>query len=1294
MKAAFLMVTCVLSVAPAMLRAQTAASATVLGTVRDPSQAVVPGADVKLENRAINFAATHSTNTSGQYVFPGVPPGTYTIAVQMKGFRTSTVADLKVDVAKSYTVDFQLELGQVSEVVQVEAGARVDLQTTDATIGNVLPGAVLQRLGNLTRSAVEFLTLQPGVMPATGANTGGAVTGSRSDQSTFSLDGIDITENSIGGGGNLQPIIPIQIETVEEFRVGVANPNATFGRSAGGQVAVVSRRGSNAFHGQAFWTHQNDNLNANSWTNNRNKIKKAELKDNRFGGSFGGPIWRGKTFVYGSYFGRRFPQTFDIARAVPSDTLRQGILRFRDAAGNIVSYNLASSMLCGSGNNQKCDPRGLGISPTVVALWKQLPAANDLSSGDQLNTQGFRSTVGAPLKTDTENFRLDHNFTSKWRFGGSYIYSRTLQSSASQLDIRNGQVKAAATLPGRQDAIITNLVGEITPHLTSTFRFGFVRDRNNNLRTTPAASATELAISGTNTAAGFVALLQGPGSTGLSNLLSGGLDSPVDVDTQRARTQGNINKNFQYVEDMSWIKGTHTFQFGANVRHLPTLHLRNDKVVGSLSSLVALLDKSTFTTIPDTARPPTCSSSVTINCLASGDVSQWNRLYAATLGITDRVTILTTRDGSLKPQPFGTPLIADTTLNAYEFYFQDTWRVRPSLTFTYGLAYQWQTPPKEKDGKQTLLIDKATGEFINSSTYLAQKRQAALQGQVFNPDLAYVPIGSSGRGNVFDIDRNNWGPRLSAAWNPSFQDGVLGRLFGDRKTVVRGGFGIVYDRINTVQSVIIPTLGVGFAQTISINGPKCNATGAGGTGCNTASGTFSPENAFRVGVDGNIPLPTVPAASIPIVPKKLFSELLSFQVDPKAKVGMNKMGDLTIQRELPWNLLLEVGWAGRWASNLNQSKNLNGVPFFFKDPKSGQSFAQAFDALATQIRSGVKASAVTPQPWFENLVGAGGTVTVAQSFGQELTDGLLSDMWQFGLDFLLPQAPNNQQVLELFMRTDGGISNYQGLLVSLRRRMSHGLYFDVNYTLSRSRDQVGAVQNTAGYFPNPYDPNTDYGPSFFDRTHVFNATMYYELPFGRGHRFGSWNHTDRIFGGWYLTNIFTASSGLPLIVTQSDQTFGGGENFAFNTGSIPTVSPGSFGNSTHFGATGSNGIGTNSDPKKGGSGINLFADPAAAFNSFRRVLLSQDGRSGRGNPLRGFPKWNLDLSLGKRTNITERLNIVFHADFFNIFNHVDFNDPSLDLRRPSSFGVVTSQFVPPNRNAGSRWIQLGLNINF
>jgi hypothetical protein len=842
------------------------------------------------------------------------------------------------------------------------------------------------------------------------------------------------------------------------------------------------------------------------------------------------------------------------------------------------------------------------------------------------------------------------------------------------------------------------------PNLTNSFRAGWIRARQDFTVIRPSSSAAQLALPGTDSADGPIALAPGLAATGF-------IDTVVDVDTQRARHQAIYDSSKQYNDMITWTKGKHTVSAGADIRWLPTIHDRDDKVVGSLNSLVAAMDADVNLLGGSAAnRPPTCSVTLTTNCLLSSDVQRWDRLYAASLGLIDNVGILAVRDGNLNAKPLGTSLIAKTTLRMYEFFIQDTWRLTPSLTLTYGLGYGWQTTPHELNNQQTLVANHDDGDKILDTTdYFRQKAAAAKVGDFYNPTLSYIPVNASGRSDVFNVDYGNVAPRVSLAWNPGFNSGPMGRLFGNKKTVIRMGYGIGYDRVNTVQSVIIPMLGVGFAQTINLVTPLCNATGPGGAGCNAGAGLGNPGLAsFRVGVDGPIPVPPSPGTvSSPIVPGIVYSELLSFQNDPDFKVGRSHMIDFTIQRELPGQNILEIGYVGRLARNLAGSFNLNSAPYFFKDKVSGQTFAQAFDAVATSIRTN---NPIATQPWFENLLpgmgigcGPGGTDTTSTAcfaagntaaFQNGNVTNMFISMDIFRLINGLPTF-NNLQVFDLFMRSHKDYSNYHALIVTLRNRPWHGVLYDLNYTFSKSLDTVGAVQNSASYYGTSFDPSIEYGSSLFDRTHVFNGVFNYDLPFGRGHRLGSSHEAvNKFIGGWYTAGIVRFSSGIPLVVQESNQVFGGGAIFAFPTGEIPLVNPSSLGGGVHHGVTGSNGVGTNSDSSTGGSGINYFSDPEAALNQFRPILLASDTSTGRARPLRGFWFKNLDLRLGKVTNFHEKVKVEYSFDFFNAFNHPTFLDPVFDTTNLANFGVVNTQLIPANRNTGSRWIQFGLRVEF
>lgn len=1253
--------------------AQTSSTSSLLGTVTDSTGAAIVGATVTLSEPATNTSRTASTGDEGQYIFVSIPPGVYRLTVTAPGFRQAAVNEIKLDVSKSATVNVRLEVGTISEIIEVRAESGVELQTVDATVGTVIKGDSLLRLPTINRSAAALLTLQPLVTPSRGQtdpNFTGQVAGMRSDQNTFNLDGVDASDVTSGTSGyfagaidwaGATPTIPVPLESVEEFRVSTTNSNATFGRSSGGQINLVTKRGSNTVHGSAYWYHQNDNMNANRWESNRLGIRRPELKDNRYGVTLGGPIIRNKLFMFGNYEARRFPRAALATRLVPSETLKAGILQFRDGGGVLRQYNV-----------RDFDPRGRGLSPVISSLWAKMPAGNDPSRGDGLNTIGFTALGDNSIRMDFGVGRVDYNVTDKWRLASTYRYATQNEIALGQVDIANLTGCGRAVCPGGSTPVeprffSTTLSGTVTPNFISETNLGYRRGWWAYKRINPFP--------------------QVPGTAAALMVAQGTLDSGIDVDTQRARSRIWRDQTYSINQNFTWVKNKHTLQFGGQYSYFRVFHERDDKVIGSLTTPVYELNAANFISVSAAARPATCSAAVTANCLLSGDVQRWNDLFAAGLGMIDKGGLIVTRDSDLNNQPFGTPMRIYGTFHNYETYVNDIWRVTPDFTITAGLTYSLQTPVVDDNGLQTVLIDSATNKEIVAADFFNTRRRMGVQGQTYNPTIGYVPIRQyPGRSKIYDMDTNNFAPRIAAAWNPTFDSGFMGKMFGNRKTVVRGGFGLTYDRVNGVGVVMLPILGVGFSQTAT-----CNAPLAGG-GC---GGTSNENTAFRIGVDGSsIPIPNLPKPPVPIVPG-VGGEALSFSIDPKMLIGKSTSMNFTVQRELGGNMILEMGYVGRWSSHLPQNFQLNSMYLFHKDPRSGQDFISAFDGVARQLRGGATAAQVTPQPFFENqlagLAQCAPTCTnwLAATQGVRFVQGQVNNLVN-SLNAIRPGGPfYSRQVQDLFVRGSGGRANYNAGFVSLTRRMSSGLGFTVNYTYSRTLDQYGLNQENIGVSSTPFELDVDYGPAIFDRAHVLNGQYYYELPFGANKPFDLGKFGNAVVGGWYLGGIVTANSGLPLLAGTHVQQFGGSQLFGgLAAGAVP-ITPQRYANSSVTGlqVPGTVGSAGNVTGTQRGSQVNLFADPAAVFNSLRQIEPSRDFRHGR-NVFRGLPRFNWDLSIGKRARVTESVGVLFTADFINVMNRREFADPGLSLFNPAAFGVITAQFANP------RQVQLGLRIEF
>jgi hypothetical protein len=1265
-----------------MTWAQTATTGTVLGALKDANGSVISGAKIELIDKATGATLSATTNEAGQYVFTTVLPGSYTLKVTATGFKQANVNQVRVEVAKSTTIDLALQPGEIASTVDITATQ--ELQTTDSTLGEVVNTQMLQELPTVTRRVVELAFLQVATTPNTGnANTSRSVAGGRGDQNTFILDGLDVSDSQVGGTccGNIGSGVPLPVDAIGEFRASVTNQNSSFGRSAGGQYAMTSRRGTDVYHGSLYWYHRNDNLNANTWARNRLNQKNPELKDNRGGFSIGGPMLgpvvpklKDKLFFFTNMERRRLPQKVDSTRIVPSDTLRQGILRFPDATGNIVSYNLKTATACGPNGGLACDPRGIGISPIITQQFSLLPKGNNTASGDGFNTIGVSGPVDSPLSSDNILARVDYNITDNWRASALWVWAQQNQFTNAFIDIRQGpqQLKSLFRQPNEPRHYNIGLTGTLSPRLVNEARFGY--------------NKSSIAFDNPDP----TTLVQGAGMA----LDLAGLDEPYDITGSRA--QIGRSTTWQFVDNVTWTTGRHTFQPGMNIQWLRFFHSR--KGAGSLNtSPMAVIGGSGSTVIPAAWRPPTCGGAVTTNCLLSTDVSRWNTFYAATLGIVDTAGKFTVRDpntGRLDTDPrvLAEGEINEGTWQHYEYYVSDTWRLTNSLTFNLGFNGIVEPAFKEDKNRRSFLIDQQTGRPIFVNEYLDLRAEAARQGKVYNPGFAFAP--TSQFPDIPEMPtQSTLSPRLAIAWNPTFNEGLFGKLAGGSRTVVRGGYSINYNRVQAVGIVQFPMIGnAALAQPNVVNGPSCSFSGTPGPGCVAGQ-------PFRVGVDGAAPLPVIaPTIPIPYAPPAPFGLGLGNTLawDPAFKVGRVHNLDLTIQRELPGNFVLEVGWIGRYGRDLMVEKNINAVPFFIADMsgRSQQNFAQAFDLVSAQLRGGTQPGAVTPQPWFENSLGAGSTVSLATSLASAFINQQVYSLWFNGIDpMLIAQGKtpvNNRQIYATVFHTNGGFMNYNAGFITLNKRFGHGLSFNFNYTFSRNMETLGGIHDgSAGLSVNHFDLKYAYGPALSDRNHGINVYGLYELPFGKGKLVDARGALDKIIGGWQISAVGQWFSGRPLFVAIGGQPFG---SIPGSQESAPILRDPNANEGRYLGVFGSN-VARNGDPARGGTGQNLFKDPAAVFNSFRPFLLSQDQRTSRG-AIRGLPWATLDMSLSKRTRITERVSVRFSADFLNALNHPLFDDPALNLLDPASFGVLGSQPISSNNFYNPRQIQLGLRIEF
>src|SRR5215813_613944 len=755
----------VLSLVTPAVRAQSTSTGTVTGVVTDQQGAVVPGAEVTLTDTATNAVRKTTSNDAGRYTFVNVAPGIYDIAVSKTGFQRAVVAGQKVTVGLELAADVALQAGSISETVLVTATTGAQLQTTSAAVGTVITGKQLDVLTNLGRDANALFVLQPAVAPT------GEVAGAVRDQNTYQLDGGNNSDDMAGTnntytqaagfigstatGGTPSGVMPTPAESIEEFKVATNNMAADFNGSAGGQISMVTKRGTNQWHGAAYEHYFGSNFGANTWQNNHTPVKSTtgqiispftplpKTHQNRYGFSIGGPVapafLGGKTYLFFNYEARRFPQAVPIERTVPTELMRAGVIQVPDATGAYKAYNLNPTAVtvngityqpatCGS-SNVPCDPRHLGLNPLVSQLWqKYMPLPNDPSfaTSDQHNTQGYLASVLLPQKTDELTARIDHDFSEKWHLMGSYRYYRLDQRANTQVDIGGllggslGQPVSTAPRQQRPSYYVLGLVTNISATLTNDFHFNYLR----NFWEWSTASAP-------------------PQLAGLGGALEIGGESanaliPYNVNTQNVRQRYWDGHDYTLRDDLSKIHGSHLFQFGGSYERNFDIHQRNDNGQGVMAANVYQIANNpglTFTTGGVTYIPTT---------VPSAQNSNWQTLYTEVLGIVGQPQSLYTRKlPDLSLQPLGSPAFDKSIIPSYNLYFSDTWHMKPTLTLSYGMGYMIEMPPYEIDGKQVMLVD-PSGKPIITEDYLAQRKSAALAGQVYNPTLGFATIRNVG----------------------------------------------------------------------------------------------------------------------------------------------------------------------------------------------------------------------------------------------------------------------------------------------------------------------------------------------------------------------------------------------------------------------------------------------------------------------------------------------------------------------------------------------------------------------
>src|SRR5579883_773082 len=1325
-----------------LMWAQTSSVGTVSGQVTDESGAAVPGAEIKLVDLSTSSAQTTTSNETGRYTFSSVPPGQYNITFSKNGFANFQVAKQDVQIGQVLTINATLKVGATATTVEVSATAGAELQTMNATVGNALTNTTMMLLPNLGRDVTSLAVLQPATTPS------GFTAGSYQDANTYTLDGANVTDDMAGnttgyqvnysglggsqGGSIPSSPIPTPLESIEEFKVAVSNQTSDFNNSSGAQVQMVTKRGSNQFHGAGYWYYFDTKVGAaNSWTNNHTPFTFGSLSlpytpiisnhRNRFGAALGGPLtprdFLGKRwYFFFNYEGMRFPNQNLYQKTVPSPLLRAGVIQVPNAQGVYTPYNLNPNpvtvngvtynpAVCPAGS---CDPRGIGLNPIVNQIWsKYMPLPNNPLGGDNYNTQGYLGTLRTPQTSNNYVARIDHDFNEKWHWYATYRDYKLVNLTSNQVDVGGffgapfGTPNAVAPRPQQPSLWATGMTTTINASTTNTFVFDYFRQfwqwgsQNGPPQLPGLGGALEI------------------GGESSSALI------PYNVNSQSVRQRFWDGQDKLIKDDLIHLKGNHVLGFGGSYQRNFDYHSRSDNGAG-VNNQISYLSTASGLNWASSGGAPGIGNPYIPATVPSSQYSTYEADYSYVLGLISSTQVMYTRSGpQLNLQPLGTQATDKSIIPTYATYFYDTWHAKPSLTFTYGIGWNLELPPYELNGSQVELVG-ANNQPIVTTDWIAERERAALAGQVYAPQIGFTLVRNVGSGLKYPYNPfyGEFSPRASLAWNPHYSDGLLGKLLGNGKTVIRGGYGRIYGRLNGVDLVLVPLLGPGLLQGVTCTNPISSGTCAG-------SGAADPTNAFRIGTDGmkaplGVGAPTLGQPYFPGVntnPETVDPDAL----DPHFRPDRTDNFTLTIQREISSKMSIEVGYIGKILRNEYMLVNLDSVPYM--TTLGGQSFAQAYGAMYQQmVFNGVAPAAVNAQPFIEAVLGGAGssycqgfsncTAALASKNTNLIRETAVADLWNamsktpgwtLGRTvFSQPGTAIGAQSTSIGMNTSLGWGNYNGAFVTFRTNDWHGMTTISNFTWGRSLGTSQLAQYNSSSTPlDLFNLHDSYGPQNFDIKFLYNFSMYYQPPVFRGQH-GVLGH---VLGGWTISPIFTAQSGSGTSVGYSEGNCTGCEAFGEvtvpGTSAVGSTSEEAVGFGPYTGTTSakygvSGGTGTNIwqgtqsvGTKTSTPYLQMFSNPAAVYGEFRPCVLGFDTSCSGYYNLRGLPTWNVDVNLIKDIGIhREQTGATLYIAITNVLNHFQPGNPSLSLTSPTTFGEITTQANTP------RNMEFGIRVHF
>ena len=1204
-------------------------STRVSGTVKDTAGATVPGAKVTLIDTSTKDQKTANTNDEGNFSIADVRPGTYMVTVEGTGFKKLQVSGIEAHVDIPVVLNgLVLEPGGVAETVAVTAGeAQSLIRSEDAKLSTTIDVKQVQDLPLNGRNPINLAGGMAGVNTNTNIRQS-SINGLRGSFSNITWDGIEINDNLVRTDSLFGVNTP-SVAGVAEFTLTTQNAGADEGVGIS-QVKFTTPRGGTNYHGEVYDFYRNDKFDANTFFNNTTGLPKPKLLQHQYGFNVGGPFAlprfgeggpvlteKNKLFFYFFYEYTDTTQDFTPNRTVLLNNARTGNFTYvRTDNGQLNTVNLLALT-------------GRTIDPRIQQLINLTPASNNTSRGDTRNTGGFRFNTPNGSTGRNIGFRLDYDINSKHRVEG--VYSHFLSKLPNDVQLNDIGEQFPGLPGGGQEsnrprwaiAWISNL----TTNITNEARFGF-------------SSSTPTFFNNEKFADGF--------RLGLPLITN-----PV----QNFLQQGRAPRNWDLLDNVTWVKGSHVFRFGTAARFVKILNFNDG---GTVPQYNVQFNSST------NPSPLTNNSATFPGGLSNTQFTTANSLLALLTGALNTGTQtfnVTSRDSGFSR---GVGSVRHLDYNTLAFYGADTWRVRPNLSLNFGLRWEYIGPLTERDGLGLMPRD----------TSLA----------VLSDPKAVLDFAGKGTGRDFLArDLNNFAPNFSFAWDP----------FKDGKTSIRGGYSIAY--------------------AIDNNATVLNNSAVGGN-AGLQSGV-TQDLTGTVSGGGIVPL-TIPAFQVPRTIEQnlaLSQAPTLFTTEFNLKTPYAAQWNFGIEREVFRDTAISVGYVGNRGVQLTRGLDTNQVIIFQNGflndflrarkncelqgatlSGSGTALDRCTDARFNAAIPGSQQLTIFPLLGHPTAANRGGNLRdatilnlIKQGQVAELLSTYLSSRCTYfvqnpvqgcsanfkigangaalGAGFFLPTNPN---AFVTDYIGSSGWSNYHGLQAEIRRRFSGGYYYQINYTWSKAFTNAEQAQaEFLPYLDNAVGDTYEKKRLNQDVQHVLKANAVYELPIGPGKRwFTNSGLAGKILGGWQISGIAQFRTGRPISFISGRGTLNRSARSGNNTPNTTLTLSELQGKTGLF-----------FDPR---TGLPLVIDP---------TLIGTDGRANAAffthpvagtvgtlslTPVDGPGYWNVDTALIKRIRFKERLGIELRLEAFNVFNHTNFSVPNTLNIDDTDFGKINSTFDP------------------